>query len=232
MNKLKPSTLVAVFFLLSMVAGSLLAEQLKPSIRMVDSRGSLKLTALIPESFGDWIIDQSITPIEPSPDVQASLDELYNQLITRAYVNGAGERVMLSIAYGENQSSESTQVHRPEFCYVTQGFSVSDKGNYNLIIGGRPLFVKRLLAVHLNRIEPITYWVVLGDKVVQPGMQRKLAQLDYGAHGIIPDGLLFRVSSLSVDKSELDYKLQSRFIIDLYNAISANARSRLFGEAT
>lgn len=61
--------------------------------------------------------------LEITPELANNLDKLYSQTLTRTYINNDGYRIMLSVAYGENQlSSDVTQVHRPEFCYVAQGF--------------------------------------------------------------------------------------------------------------
>src|SRR5205085_349207 len=72
---------------------------------------------------GDWHIDPEIVPVAPAPDVQAKLERLYGQVVNRAYVNAAGEMVMLTIAYGGDQS-DALKVHRQENCYAAQGFDI------------------------------------------------------------------------------------------------------------
>lgn len=163
-----------------------------------------------------------------SPDVQAQLDKIYGQTLSRTYVNDQGERVMLSIAYGANQVSEDLQVHRPEYCYAAQGFQVSKGAEETLAYGPGQLPVKRLQASQGPRIEPITYWITIGDRATLPGFGRKLTQLSYGLTGKIPDGMLIRVSSITPD-SQKGYQLQDQFVKDMLDSVSPAQRVRLTG---
>ncbi|MBY0446856.1 MAG: EpsI family protein, partial [Burkholderiales bacterium] len=88
--------------------------------------------------------------------------------------------------------------------------------------------VRRLLAVSGNRIEPITYWITVGDTALRSGFERKVAQINYGLKGTIPDGLLFRVSSISTD-SDKAYQLQEKFTNELLNNVDEPTRTRLAG---
>ena len=78
---------------------------------------------MIPASFGDWSVDKSIIPLQVDAETQAKLDKIYNQTIARTYVNSHGERIMLSVAYGGDQS-DNLAVHKPEVCYYVQGFEI------------------------------------------------------------------------------------------------------------
>ena len=220
--------LVPVFMALLMVSSAALAVALKPEQRMVDELPPLSLEEAIPSSFGDWRVDDSIVPIDPSPDVQASLDAIYSQLLGRTYINSNGERVMLSIAYGADQSGDGSQVHRPEFCYTAQGFQVMANNVGSLITQYGTLPVRRLLAVQGRRNEPITYWITVGDKATLPGIDRKLNQLAYGLTGKIPDGMLVRVSSIS-SKNDDAYRLQETFIKDMLQSMDVKDRLRVAG---
>ena len=86
----------------AMVLAAGAAPALKPS-RAHQDTAAFDLEGVIPRSFGNWIIDPSIVPIVPAPDVQAQLDRLYSQVVSRTYVNSHGERVMLVLAYGGEQ---------------------------------------------------------------------------------------------------------------------------------
>jgi EpsI family protein len=220
--------LVPVFMALLMVSSAALAVALKPHQRLVEELPPLSLEEAVPESFGDWRIDDSIVPVDPSPDVQASLNAIYSQLLARTYVNAQGERVMLSIAYGSDQSGDGSQVHRPEFCYTAQGFQVMANNVGSLLTQYGTLPVRRLLAVQGQRNEPITYWVTVGDKATLPGVERKLSQLAYGLTGKIPDGMLVRVSSISA-QNESAYRLQEKFIKDMLQSMDTKDRLRVAG---
>lgn len=220
--------LVPVFMALLMVSSAALAVALKPEQRLAEELPPLSLEEAVPKSFGDWRIDTSMIPVDPSPDVQASLNAIYSQLLARTYVNGQGERVMLSIAYGADQSGDGSQVHRPEFCYTAQGFQVMANNVGTLLTQYGTLPVRRLLAVQGRRNEPITYWVTVGDKATLPGVERKLSQLAYGLTGKIPDGMLVRVSSINL-QNDAAYKLQERFIGDMLQSMDAKDRLRVAG---
>lgn len=200
----------------------------RPSIHLADRIGQPDLERMFPAQFGDWRIATDRVVVMPAPDVQARLDAIYNQLLTRNYVNGAGHTIMLSVAYGGDQS-EATRAHRPEICYPTQGFNISWDQPAQLSIDGGTLPVRTLMAHFGNRQEPITYWIVVGQEVATSGMQQKLAQMRYGLRGLIADGMLVRVSSIDPDR-EHAYAVQAGFIADLAASMPAAVRARAFGE--
>jgi len=211
-----------------MLASAICAYALKPTERISELKPKIELSTQIPIAFGDWKLDNSVTPILPNPEVQATLDALYSSTLARTYINSAGKRVMLSIAYGSDQSSETTSVHRPEFCYSAQGFKVLDGGQTTLAIGNRNIKVQHLVGVLGNRYEPITYWITLDETATLPGLDRKLAQIRYGLLNKIPDGLLFRVSTVNLKDAEA-FALQKNFLVDLEKSISPQFTSRYFG---
>jgi EpsI family protein len=79
-----------------------------------------------------------------------------------------------------------------------------------------------------NRSEPVTYWTTLGDKVVQGGIRTKLAQLEYGFHGLIPDGLIFRVSSID-SNPQSGYADHEHFVQELLAELPPATRLRFAG---
>lgn len=211
-----------------MIFASGLALVARPSAKMAERRAPISLETAVPVSFGDWRIDTSIVPIAVSPEVQAKLDRIYNQTLSRTYINAAGQRMMLSIAYGGDQSNDESQVHRPEYCYAAQGFQVRSSVVSKAITDYGELAVRRLLAVQGSRSEPITYWITIGDSATLPGVGRKLAQIAYGLRGTVPDGVLVRVSSIDVS-SDSAYGLQDQFITQMLNAVDPDTRLRIAG---
>ena len=135
---------------------------------------------------------------------------------------------MLSIAYGADQLGESMQVHRPEFCYTSQGFQITKSAVGNLATSAGVVSVRRLIAQAGSRTEPITYWITIGEQAALPGIGRKLAQLRYGLTGKVPDGMLIRVSSIGIDEQN-QYALQDGFVRDLLEALSPDKRITLLG---
>ena len=212
---------------LSMLAAAGMALALKPTHKVADTGPKVDLEVMIPKTFGDWKIDETITPLIANPEQEAIINKIYNQTLTRTYINPRGDRIMLSIAYGGDQS-DTMAVHKPEVCYPAQGFQIlkNTTGSFSTGVGDIP--VKRLIATQGQRIEPITYWTTIGDKVAVNGLKWKLQQLKYGLTGKIPDGLLFRISSIQADDAKA-YQTQDIFTRDLLKAMSPSGRERIIG---
>jgi EpsI family protein len=218
-----------VFMAALMIAASVSAVALRPTEKLADHGPKVDLEAMIPKRFGEWRVDESIVPLLPAPDVQAQLDKIYNQTLARTYVNSRGQRVMLSIAYGGDQS-DAMQVHLPEVCYAAQGFQVKRSSEGTVVLQNRHVPVRRVIATLGNRIEPITYWITLGDRVVNSGIQRKLTQMKFGVAGSIPDGMLVRFSSIGRDADDA-YKLHEGFVQEMLLALRPDDRDRIAGRA-
>jgi EpsI family protein len=207
-----------------MVGTALAAPLLKP----VRAEGPAPvLESMVPQAFGDWSIDPTIVPVAPTADVQAKLDRIYNQTVSRTYVNAAGEYIMLTVAYGGDQS-DALKAHRQEVCYTAQGFSIHDLHDDAVAAQGKSIPVTRMVAVREDRVEPVTYWFTMGDRVVRGRLERLGMQLREGFSGRIPDGVLVRVSSISTDPARA-YAAQQAFVAELLAAMPADDRVRLAG---
>ncbi|MEO8152710.1 MAG: exosortase-associated protein EpsI, B-type [Rhizobacter sp.] len=187
------------------------------------------LEALIPAQFGGWRVDRSMIPIAPTPDVQESLDKLYGQIVSRTYVNDRGERMMLVVAYGGDQS-DSLKAHRQEVCYAAQGFAIREVHRDSLTLPGGEVPLVRVHAQKGTRSEPLSYWFTMGDRVVIGRAERLFSQIGYGLAGKIPDGLLVRVSSISRDVPA-SYAAQDDFMRGLLGALTPQTRRQLAGLA-
>ena len=152
---------------LAMCLAAALAVVAKPTAKIADRGPRVVLEQLFPTRFADWRIDTSMPLILPSPDTQAVLNKIYNQTLARTYVNGSGQRVMLSVAYGGDQS-DSMAVHKPEVCYPAQGFELVRSRDTRLALDGRSVPARQLLTRLGSRVEPITYWITVGDQVPGP----------------------------------------------------------------
>ena len=189
---------------------------------------TVDLKAMIPERFGEWRPDPETAKIVASPQVEAGLARVYQETLSRTYVNQRGERIMLSIAY-TGDIDQQMDIHRPEFCYPAQGFDIVVK-NFDGIVraGGVDLPVKKLVARAGLRTEPITYWITVGDTAAAQGWRRKLTRLRYGLTGKIPDGMLVRVSAVSKDVGAA-FTEQAQFIEQLLANLPEASRRRLIG---
>lgn len=213
-----------------MVASAAGAAWWRPTTHLADLRPRIELETLFPKAFGGWVIDRRVPVQLVSPDQAAVLNAIYNQTLSRTYANPAGERIMLSVAYGGDQS-DATRAHRPEVCYPAQGFQIMAASTAALRVEDRTIRVRRLVARQGGRNEPITYWIMVGDKVTVSGTEQKFAQLAYSMRGVIPDGMLVRISSIDHDIDKA-YWLHERFLADLGAAIEPGKRAPVIGVPT
>jgi EpsI family protein len=219
---------VVVFGL--MVASFAGAAKLRPTLKLADTRPKVALADLFPTHFGPWVVDDRQAVQLVSPDQQAMLIKLYTDTLSRTYVNRqTGQRIMLSVAYGGDQS-DGTRAHLPELCYPAQGFQILAEQTGTLALPGHSIPVQRMFAKLGARMEPISYWVVVGDHVALTGPQQKLAQLRYTLRGLIPDGTLVRVSNIDAD-ADKSYLVHDAFVREMVAAIPEQLRSRVVGMA-
>lgn len=211
----------------AMVATAALAHWATPTTHLSDVLGKPDLEKIFPTAFADWRVDVRAAMVVPSPQTQAILDSIYNQTLTRTYINAAGDRVMLSVAYGGDQS-DATRAHLPEVCYPAQGFQITASGKGQLDLAGRTVDTRLLMSKLGQRNEPITYWLVVGDRVTLNRTDLKLTQFRLGLKGLIPDGMLVRVSSIDSDMAR-GHKVQAAFLADMAGAFSETTRDRVFG---
>jgi EpsI family protein len=218
----------AVIVLFFMLAAAVAAAVLTPHTHLSDRLGRLNLQADVPRQLGPWQLDTSEPAYVVNPQVAEVLNKIYSQTLTRTYVHPKGYRIMLSIAYGGDQR-DAMQVHYPEVCYPAQGFSVLQNHIDRITVAQNQIAVRRLQTVlGSQRKEPVTYWTTVGEHVVQGDVDKKLTEMSYGLQGLIPDGLLFRVSSLDADTARA-FEWQDQFVRDAVQALPASVRARLTG---
>jgi EpsI family protein len=205
------------------------AAMLRPSRRkLAGDLPPLSLERDTPLQFAEWNLDTSLVPVLPAPDVARKLSDLYSQLVSRTYIDSGGRRVMLVMAYGANQDDSDTMMHLPEACYPGQGFEIGDRYGARLALPFGSLGIIRLVARKGPRVEPITYWTVLGERTFNSEVQRRLARAKLALSGVLPDGMLVRVSTIGSGIAEA-YAIQDRFILDLSSALPTFLRPRVFG---
>lgn len=214
---------------MAMVMTAAASFYLKPTLDpAVQVRAAVPLEQLFPTEFGAWTLDTSaVAPVRPAFDV-AKRFQMYDQVLERTYVNALGDRMMLSVAYGRQQSV-GLQMHRPEVCYKAGGFQVELVQDAVIPILDSSLPVTRLLAHMEGRPEPITYWRLIGEDVVTDDSNFRLQT--WSLHGAaLMDGLLVRVSSIESDTGSA-WTRQAGFIDELARAMSTNQRARVLGRS-
>lgn len=214
-------------------AGAMLASagarSISPTRHIADEKGALDLNRAVPTRFGEWSMDTNQPAMIVNPQQQSIIDEIYAQVLSRTYVHADGYRIMVAIAYGKDQR-EALQVHFPEICYTMQGFTVLSEKQTDIEVAGGSITVVQLdTALGAVRPEPLTYWLVVGDKAVGAGAtSKKLVEMSYTLRGWIPDGLLFRVSSIDPD-AKAAHERQTHFVQDLAAAMPSGPRHRILG---
>ncbi|WP_426208220.1 exosortase B [Massilia sp. TWP1-3-3] len=212
---------------LLMACAALAAVLIKPQKLLADTAPKIVLETSVPAAFGRWRLDPQVLAVVPSGVKQEAISQIYSQTLSRTYVNPQGQRVMLAIAYGSNQTRQ-LRAHRQEVCYVAQGFQIDALRSGQLRVGGRNVPVTRMVASNGPRIEPVTYWFTMGSSVVRSYLDRQLVELKYALSDYIPDGYLFRVSTIGAD-AQAAFALQAAFVDDLMQALDPAVRARLLG---
>ncbi|MBA4261280.1 MAG: EpsI family protein [Comamonadaceae bacterium] len=211
-----------------MVASALGAPMLRATTSLADQRPPIDLENMVPRQFGEWREQTGLAMQLVDPELQASVDRLYSSTLSRTYINRDGYRIMVSIAYGKDQS-DALQVHKPEICYPAQGFQLEAKERIALDMPERSLPATRLRTHMGQRFEPITYWIVLGDQVTRGGVDKKLKEMRYSLlQRTMPDGMLVRLSSIDRDTAKA-YQTQADFASAMVGAIAPENRSRFAG---
>ena len=213
----------------AMLAATMLAFVLTPRNFMAQTHAVFDIDKHIPSAFGEWKPLTGLNAIAPPPPNELER-EVYNQEVSRSYVDREGHVVMFLIAYGESQS-DRLQLHHPEVCYTAQGFRVSrtttSKFQYS---PAAPRFaLTRLVATREERLEPISYWMRVGYDVSNSNWARQALKLEYGLRGWIPDGALFRVSTIGLPE-DVSFKVQDKFIQDLLAAVAPETRTFMVGD--
>lgn len=164
--------------------------------RHVELLHGRKLDAIVPKVIGSW----KTTPSEAFvlPKTPGSLaDRLYSDTVSRLYVAPNALPVMMVLAYG-NLQSDLLQLHRPELCYAAVGFQISDSARLDLpVVDNIFIPARKLTASSDTRVEPITYWTRIGDYLPTSRREQRTMRLREQLAGIIPDGILVRLSTVA-----------------------------------
>ena len=210
-----------------MVLASAAGVTVRPSQKAAAAGDAFTLEQVVPKRFGDWReLDQQSAQVV-NPQTQQLLDKLYSQILSRTYVNSAGYRVMLSLAYGDDQRG-GLAAHKPEVCYPAQGFALLSTSESTLQTPWGEIAARRLRTSLGNRNEPVTYWFNVGDTTIRNKLEQRIVEMRLGLSGRIPDGLLFRVSSIDETPARA-FHMQDTFVNALLEAVSARDRARLAG---
>lgn len=213
-----------------LIGGGLLAAAatslvLKPR-RTQNLLGTGKLEDLVPKQFGPWQFNTASGLVLPPADQLR--DKLYSQLLTRVYARDGQPPVMLLIAYSGSQDG-TLQVHRPEVCYPASGYRLTRMAPHlTPLAPGVSVPSREIVAETDTRREQMIYWTRLGSHFPTHWSEQRTAVMAENFAGIIPDGVLVRLSS--VGNGSITPVLD-QFARDLYAAVGAQMRRVLLGPA-
>lgn len=216
----------ALLLCAGMGGAAALAALAKPS-RRADGAAKIDLDRVFPSEFGAWRADKVSAAFVRPAKQQGKRYQVYDQVLERTFVDAQGLRIMLSVAYGSEQSA-GLQLHRPEVCYRAGGFEVSSTRAAVLKLDRQLLPVTRLQAELPGRPEPITYWTILGSEAVADASAFRLRRLSFAARREVLDGMLVRVSSIDPDAARA-HVLQAHFADELVRAIAPQDRAKVIG---
>lgn len=174
------------------------------------------LESRVPHRFSEWQSEPQSPLAVIAPDAAREMQKTYTKTVARVYRHTNGQRVMLMLAYGQDQIRQKTEAHQPEYCYLANGFAVEKLGLHTLTLSDLQLPVTRLAAQRQSRYELISYWFTLDGKAIAPGWQRKWQQIRLGLAGRPSGGMLVRISSLTPTRQLADAQFISHqmFISD------------------
>lgn len=185
-----------------------------------------QLLRIVPREFAGW--RELATPATVvSAQTQEMLKSIYNEILARVYAAADGYQVMLSIAYGGDQRGV-LRAHKPEVCYPAQGFKLLDSADTVLSTPHGPIPARTLRTVLGPRNEPVMYWFAYAGRTSASAWERRVQSLRLTLTGQVPDGLLFRVSSIDADAGRA-WARQGDFVRALLDACTPLARTRLAG---
>ena len=212
----------------TLIGGGLLAAAaaglvLKPR-RQENLLGSAKLENLVPKQFGDWRFNTASGLVLPPADQLR--DQVYSQLLTRVSVHDDRPPVMLLIAYSGSQDG-SLQVHRPEVCYPASGYRLTQTEPHTVPLApGVAVPGREIVAETDVRREQLIYWTRQGSHFPTQWSEQRTAVIAENFAGIIPDGVLVRLSSAGGAGVT---PFLDAFARDLYGAIGPRMRRVLLG---
>ena len=243
MNTITPNALLPISMSLNksllvcaiLVVSALSALLLTPKYYSVTTVPDL--ATMVPTKFKNWKeVASPYSQVGLTTDKNSLVNQLYDGVLMRTYVNDKGNEVMLALAYAREQKQD-IKIHRPEVCYVAQGFEMLKQTTSNISMQQsqitKPVAMNRLLMRNQNRSEAVSYWIRIGDTYPGDGMAARLKILTEGLHGKVLDGILVRVSTVIDEESDSNsaYQVQEQFLKDLLNSLPKKQQTLLVAKS-
>lgn len=206
-------------------AGFAYARTPQPGPKQLGKDG---LGSLVPKKIGAWQFETTSGLVLPPPDETA--DRLYDEVLTRVYTRADGSAVMMLIAYSSVQDG-LLQIHRPEVCYPASGYALSETRVEPMkLANGDTIPTRIFTAGSAVRNEHVLYWTRLGSSLPTSWAEQRWAVVLENLNGLIPDGILVRVSCVDADATKAFAMLRD-FAADLSGSVSLKAQKLLWKTA-
>lgn len=224
---IKPSRRQLLFGSL-LVSASAAGFALKPG-HPVDRLAKGALAASIPLTIGQWSVRPADNFVLPPEEVDPL--KVYDEVLTRAYVNKAGATLMLLIAYGGGQTGVF-QIHRPEACYPANGFSLGTRRTVEVLVrNGQEVTSGFFTAAAYRRTEQLLYWTRIANWFPANWLQENIAVVRSNFAGQVPDGAIVRMSIISPDEDQ-SLALLKAFALELTQSAGPVGRQVMLGTST
>ncbi len=217
----------SIVLMVLMCCAALAAFVIKPTEYLADKLPFIDLDEVVPKAFGDWREVEMSSLRVVDPQAQEVFNTIYQDTLTRTYVNSQGYMVMLSIAYGKSQQDQ-LQVHKPEACYPAQGFTLLSSAPVYVPVAGKEVPGRIMVAQQGRRIEPLVYWTTIGEHINRGGFHKKFIEMRYALGGVIPDGMLVRISSID-SNIESAHLYQKTFAKEMIMSVPDKYKKRISG---
>ncbi len=218
MTPLRGRTLfLASLFLLSAAASAVLRPRYDALSKAPDIASSM------PASFGDWRevkLSDAVLPAEAELGPGEAV-------AYRAYRDGLGRVVTVVFAYGP-PLGDSVRLHRPETCYVAQGFEIARTSEGETSFAGHALPIIELETIGSSRNEAVSYILREGSEFAG-NFAGKIDGARNLTAAVKSDGALLRVSSI-YGRSP-DFEINSAFLAAFLPALGDEGRLIILGEA-
>ncbi len=183
------------------------------------------LYAMLPDGFAGWRrigVSDLVLPAEGAPGPGEAV-------AYTAYTDDIGRVVTLVIAYGP-PGGDQVRLHRPEVCYVAQGFALRGRATSAIDAGGRMAPVVHLATEQGARREAVSYLLRQGDAFTTNARSGSIASIFAKGRG---DGVLIRASSIHGSGAEPGGYFVSHelFLAEMSAALTPEARETLLGVA-
>lgn len=183
---------------------------------------------VIPRRIGEWAEIGSPDDIVLPPEDERAVAAIYDEQVMRVYANDSSQAVMLLVAYARTQSS-MLMVHRPESCYPGAGFTIVSNEAVSIPLSSKLSIEGRFLTTRRDsRVEQVLYWTRFGNETPVDWDAQRWAIAAQALQGLVPDGALVRLSTVSQDAAR-SLSLLREFAAEMVRAAGSKGRGLLVG---